>query len=97
MVQVYETEQLVKEIEQELGRTLHPKVRRAFLQVPRHLFVEQYYQQRGNSFHWDLVPATMERVYRDQPLVTLIDQRGRPVSSSSQPSAMAIQLEAWIS
>ena len=94
MVQVYETEQLVKEIEQELGRTLHPQVRQAFLQVPRHLFVEQYYQQRGNSFHWDLVPATMEQIYRDQPLVTQIDQRGRPASSSSQPSAMAVQLEA---
>jgi protein-L-isoaspartate(D-aspartate) O-methyltransferase len=94
MVQVYETEQLVKEIEQELGRTLHPEVRRAFLQVRRHLFVEQYYQQRGNSLDWDLVPATMEQVYRDQPLVTQIDRQGRPTSSSSQPSAMAVQLEA---
>ena len=94
IIQVHEAEQLVKEIEQELGRTLHSQVRRAFLQVPRHLFVEQYYQQRGNSFRWDLVSATMEQVYRDQPLVTQIDQRGRPASSSSQPSAMAVQLEA---
>lgn len=94
MVQAYATEQLVKEIEQELGRTLYPKVRQAFLQVPRHLFVEQYYQQRGNSLTWDLVPATMEQVYRDQPLVTQIDRHGRPTSSSSQPSAMAVQLEA---
>ena len=94
MVQVYETEQLIDEIEQELGRNLQKRVRQAFLQIPRHIFVEQYYQQRNNSFYWDLVPATMEQVYHDQPLVTQIDQQGRPVSSSSQPSAMAAQLEA---
>src|SRR5260370_5699423 len=36
----------------------------------------------------------MESVYQDQPLVIQIDQQGRPTSSSSQPSMMAIQLEA---
>ena len=94
MIELHEMERLVEAIEQELGRSLCPLVRQAFLQVPRHLFVEQYYQQRGSSLTWDLVQATMESVYRGQPLVIQIDQRGRPTSSSSQPSIMAIQLEA---
>ena len=94
MIELHAMEQLVEAIEQELGRPLYPPVRQAFLQVPRHLFVEHYYQQRGNSLTWDLVQATMESVYQDQPLVIQIDQRGRPTSSSSQPSIMAIQLEA---
>ncbi len=94
MIELHAMEQLVEAIEQELGRPLYPPVRQAFLQVPRHLFVEHYYQQRGSSLTWDLVQATMESVYQDQPLVIQIDQRGRPTSSSSQPSIMAIQLEA---
>ncbi len=76
MIELHEMEQLVEAIEQELGRSLYPLVRQAFLQVPRHLFIEQYYQQRGSSLTWDLVQATMESVYRDQPLVTQLDQRG---------------------
>jgi protein-L-isoaspartate(D-aspartate) O-methyltransferase len=94
MIELHEMEQLVEAIEQELGRSLCPLVRQAFLQVPRHLFIEQYYQQRGSSLTWDLVQATMKSVYQDQPLVIQLDQRGRPTSSSSQPSIMAIQLEA---
>src|SRR5260221_9164086 len=94
MIELHAMEQLVEAIEQELGRPLYPPVRQAFLQVPRHLFVEQYYQQRGNSLTWDLVQATTESVYQDQPLVIQIDQQGRPTSSSSQPSMMAIQLDA---
>ncbi len=87
-------EQLVNAIEQSLGRAVQTPVREAFLRMPRHLFVEHYYQQRGNSLTWDLLPATMEQVYADQPLVTFLDQRGMPTSSSSQPSVMAVQLEA---
>jgi len=94
MIELHAMGQLVEAIEQELRRPLYPPVRQAFLRVPRHLFVEQYYQQRGTSLTWDLVQATMESVYQDQPLVIQIDQQGRPTSSSSQPSIMAIQLEA---
>src|SRR5260370_20821477 len=94
MIELQEMERRVEAIEQELGRSLGRLVRQAFLQVPRHLFIEQYFQQRGSSLTWDLVQATMESVYRDQPLVIQLDQRGRPTSSSSQPSIMAIQLEA---
>jgi protein-L-isoaspartate O-methyltransferase len=76
MIELHEMERLVEAIEQELGRSLYPPVRQAVLQVPRHLFVEPYYQQRGSSLTWDLVQATMESVYRDQPLVIQLDQQG---------------------
>lgn len=94
MVFSSETEQLVNEIEQNLERILQPEVREAFLHIPRHLFVEQYYQQQGNSLTWDHVQASTEQVYHDEALVTQIDQIGRPSSSSSQPSVMAVQLAA---
>ena len=58
MIELHEMEQLIEAIEQELGRSLCPLVRQAFLQVPRHLFIEQYYQQRGSSLTWDLPPAS---------------------------------------
>ncbi len=94
MIEVREREPFVQLLEERLGRTLSPSVRRAFLQVPRHLFVQQYYEQRGNSLSWDLVQATPEKIYRDEALVTQIDGRGMPSSSTSQPSLMAAQLEA---
>src|SRR5713226_10441220 len=88
-------DRLVCEIEQQLERALSTNVRDTLLQVPRHLFVDQYYQQRGNSLTWDLVDAPLlEEIYRDQPLVTKIDGRGMPASSSSQPSLMGLQLDA---
>jgi protein-L-isoaspartate(D-aspartate) O-methyltransferase len=85
---------LVESIEQQLGRRLAPQVRQAFLTVPRHLFVEQYYQQRGADLQWECVQATPEQIYQDEALVTHIDARGLPTSSTSQPSVMVVQLEA---
>ena len=66
MIDGEEREPFVQILEQRLGRTLTPPVRSAFLQVPRHLFVQQYYEQRGNSLSWDLVQATPEKIYRDE-------------------------------
>ncbi len=85
---------LVESIEQRLGRALTPSVRQALLTVPRHLFVEQYYRQRGSDLQWEHVQAAPEQIYQDEPLVTHIDARGMPASSTSQPSVMAVQLEA---
>jgi len=85
MINVRETELLVQAIERQLGRALAPQVRHAFLQMPRHLFVPQYYEQRGNSLSWDLVQANPEKIYRDEALVTQIDGRGIPSSTNSQP------------
>src|ERR1700680_3784818 len=94
MIDMEEREPFVQILEQRLGRTLSPQVRSAFLQVPRHLFVQQYYEQRGNSLSWNLIQATSEKIYRDEALVTRIDEQGMPNSSTSQPSVMAAQLEA---
>jgi protein-L-isoaspartate(D-aspartate) O-methyltransferase len=89
---------LVTAIEETRKQPLHSSVREAFLQVPRHLFVDVYYQ--GNEqiappvahdeerwHHW------LAQVYRDVVLVTKKDERGMLTSSSSQPSVMAGMLE----
>jgi protein-L-isoaspartate(D-aspartate) O-methyltransferase len=94
MSDMEEREPFVQLLEQRLRRALTPGARSAFLLVPRHLFVQHYYEQRGKSFSWDLVQATLEKVYRDEALVTRIDERGLPSSSTSQPSIMAVLLEA---
>lgn len=56
-----------------------PAVEAAFRSVPRHLFVPD---------------ASPDRAYSDEVIVTKIDaDTGRPISSSSQPTMMAIMLE----
>ena len=88
-------ERLVQQMEMHLARPLQPEVRQAFLSVPRHLFVEGYYQQQGNRRKWAYIAApTREEIYQDEPLVTKIDKRGYPLCSSSLPGVMAQQLEA---
>jgi len=58
-----------------------PAVRDAFLRVPRERFVPEIAEERG-----------LEAVYKDEPLVTKMDQ-WVAVSSSSQPAIMAEMLE----
>lgn len=83
-----------------------PRVREAFLAVPRHAFVSAFLERipgegRGQSLwrpHYrNEFPekAWFERVYRDEALVTRVDGCGLPVSSTSQPSIMARMLE-WL-
>ena len=89
-----ETERLVEAIEKRLARRLNLQVRNAFLQIPRHLFIEAYYQQQGNRLAWDQIASPEpEAIYCDEALVTKLDEQGHPMSSSSQPSVMARQLE----
>ncbi len=57
-------------------------VRRAFLAVPRERFLPEVAEHEG-----------LERVYQNQAIVTVKDERGVPASSSSQPSLMAAMLE----
>lgn len=59
------------------GSLVSPAVEAAFRAVPRHHF---------------LPGVPLERVYRDEPIPTH-EQDGVPISSSSQPAAMAIMLE----
>ena len=53
-------------------------IRRSFVEIPRHLFVDR---------------STLEEIYSDAPIVTKTDPGGRPVSSSSMPSLIANMLE----
>jgi protein-L-isoaspartate(D-aspartate) O-methyltransferase len=64
------------------GTLSDPVVERAFLTVPRELFVATMAAREG-----------LEAVYRDDAIVIKQDAVGRPASSSSQPSIMAIMLE----
>lgn len=91
---VQATERLVEAIEKRLERRLDTQVWNAFLQIPRRLFIDHFYRQRGNSLTWDRIAMpTSEDIYCDEALVTKIDEKGFPISSSSQPSVMARQLE----
>lgn len=75
--------------------------RAAFEQVPRHLFVPEYYRpRRGGGYERlaadDPDPQGRARwltgAYQDVPLVTHV-QDGLLISSSSQPSLMALMIE----
>lgn len=62
----------------EQGAASDPLVADALRRVPRHLFLP------------DLSP---DQAYRDEAIVTKRDEYGRPISSSSQPTIMAIMLD----
>ena len=73
---------------------LSPQIREAFLAIDRGLFVPMYYDREGSVLEWTMV-TTGDAAYTDEALVTKVDSRSRhPISSSSQPSLMAVQLEA---
>ena len=60
-----------------------PAVAEAFLAVPRERFLPEVVERQG-----------LGAVYVDDAIVTRRDERGMPLSSSSQPSIMAAMLEA---
>jgi protein-L-isoaspartate(D-aspartate) O-methyltransferase len=74
---------------------------RAFQTVPRHVFVPRIFVDRQHTGQYELLDGDepgsrqewLEHVYADEPLVTQLDG-GTQVSSSSQPSLMAMMLEA---
>lgn len=73
----------------------------AFLHVPREAFVVAFYQRQAEpGMIWAMRRATqvepeqwLQQVYQDEPLVTKLDERNWPISSSSAPSVMARMLE----
>jgi protein-L-isoaspartate(D-aspartate) O-methyltransferase len=67
------------------GQLTTAAVAEAFLEVPRERFLPEVAVEEG-----------LGAVYRDDAIVTRRDQRGMPVSSSSQPSIMAAMLEALV-
>ncbi|MDF9813315.1 methyltransferase domain-containing protein [Streptomyces sp. SPB162] len=83
------------------GGLADPAWRAAFEQVPRHLFVPEYFTPRPGGYERltgdDPDPRRRARwlagAYEDVPLVTHV-RDGRLISSSSQPSLMASMAEA---
>jgi protein-L-isoaspartate(D-aspartate) O-methyltransferase len=98
-------QQLVTDLEH-LGAIRSPAVREAFCAIPRHRFLPHYYEQQGNTFHWQKrsapppevdptsVCAWLKTIYTNRARTTLLDEEQLPISSSSQPSIMAHMLEA---
>ncbi|MFE3636042.1 methyltransferase domain-containing protein [Streptomyces sp. NPDC059168] len=92
---------LVREIEAEGTWAEDPVWREAFATVPRHLFVPYYYigVRGGHERRWGQSPdpGARERwvrgAYADTPLATRL-RDGELLSSSSQPSLMALMLTA---
>ena len=83
---------LVETVERALGHPLSPELRQAFLSAPRAHFVPFYLVQEQPGI-WKRYDTTNE-VYQDKALVTKINEKGHPCSSSSMPSIMAAMLEA---
>lgn len=92
---------LVRVIEASGAWAADPVWREAFLDVPRHLFVPYYYVGAADGFErvWgeDPDPGQRERwlrgAYADAPLATRV-RDAELLSSSSQPSLMALMLTA---
>ncbi|MDP8959620.1 MAG: methyltransferase domain-containing protein [Actinomycetota bacterium] len=88
-----------------LSNGLSPRVERALRRVPRHRLVETFFylpwpppQQGERPQRYEVdptapTPEVLELVYSDQALITRLDEQGRPTSSTSQPSLVAIMLE----
>lgn len=66
----------------ERGTIRTEAVAAAFAAVPREQFIPTLLAEQG-----------LEAVYRDEAVVTKRDQHGTPISSSSQPTIMALMLE----
>lgn len=72
-------------------------VERAFRRVRRHRFVERFWVGRDSVFEVGADGWSAEAlgvVYSDEALITRRDDEGSPTSSASQPSVVAMMLEA---
>ncbi|MFE0739433.1 methyltransferase, partial [Streptomyces sp. NPDC058855] len=93
--------ELVREIDASGAWAADPVWREAFEAVPRHLFVPYYYVGvvGGHERRWGESPDPRTRekwvrgAYADAPLATRL-RDGELLSSSSQPSLMAMMLAA---
>src|SRR5579864_7686138 len=83
---------------QERGVIRTPAVARAFLAVPRELFIEHFYEREGRGWkrleQREAGEAWLNLIYQDDALTTMVNRYHLPISSSSQPSIMASMLEA---
>src|SRR4051794_30898735 len=85
-------ERYVEQIRRD-GVQLSAELAAAFAAVPREAFVAHGFQRRDGTWARPGDKDFLDLVYRDDVLVTKVDHR-MPVSSSSQPSLMAIMLAA---
>ncbi|MBM2622406.1 methyltransferase domain-containing protein [Actinoplanes sp. LDG1-06] len=74
------------------GVALSPRLAAAFAEVPREVFVPDGFQRRDGTWAKPADPDFLDVVYSDDVLITKVDGR-TPVSSSSQPSLMALMIE----
>ena len=72
----------------------------ALMSIPREAFVAPFFYRHENTApgeRWKKVDATdpsnLPQIYQDDLLVTLIDDRGDPISSSSMPTVMVQMIE----
>jgi protein-L-isoaspartate(D-aspartate) O-methyltransferase len=86
------SERFVAEIRRD-GAVLSAELARAFGSVPREVFVGEGFQRRDGGWAGPGDADFLDLVYADDVLVTKLDGR-TPVSSSSQPSLMAVMIEA---
>ena len=75
------------------GVALSPELAAAFASVPREAFVPDGFQRRDGGWVRPTDPDFLATVYRDDVLITKVDGKV-PISSSSQPSLMAIMIMA---
>jgi protein-L-isoaspartate O-methyltransferase len=89
--------QLVMDLQKQ-GAIHSQAIAAAFDAIPRELFVPLFFRREEGTWRTssrDLDEETwLRQIYQDEALVTLLDERGFPISSSSQPSIMATMLEA---
>lgn len=88
---------LVQTLKQQ-GSLHQSAVEAAFLAIPRHLFLDTLYRREENvPLRWKQItpsaPHWLELVYEDEPCITLVNDYGHPISSSSAPEIMAKELE----
>ena len=86
------SERYVAEIRRD-GAVLSAELAGAFAAVPRELFIGGGFQRREGTWARPGDSDFLDLVYRDEVLVTKVDGT-TPVSSSSQPSLMALMLTA---
>jgi protein-L-isoaspartate(D-aspartate) O-methyltransferase len=82
---------------QATGAIRSPAVQQAFASVRRDRCLSRFHTPDGVvEVPQDADPSAevLDRIYSDQALVTHVDERGAPSSSSSQPTLMAWMLEA---
>ena len=75
------------------GLELPPELAAAFASVPREAFVPEGFQRRDGGWVHPADPDFLDTVYSDDVLITKVDGKV-PISSSSQPSLMAIMIIA---